>query len=347
MGLKGAVLGVCLSALALAPAPAAAEGRFSTWVFGDYYYFAQDHDTTAVDQSGFWFRLVDLTWDEKMDESFSTRLRVETASPGSFSGTPATMIVYMKDAWMKWSAGRQAVIFGLAMPPSHTYTEEIWGYRYIEKFPFELAGFGGSRDIGVGATGWLLSDSQLGYHVMVANGNGLLNEQDAEKRISGSLRYRFTKAFSLEAYGDFEPRSNNTDRTTFRGFAGYKSESFRAAVEYDQQTRNLTDGGSYDLRVASAFVAGQVAEKVWLVGRVDRHLDADPSYAPSTAPGRPYLPYDSSVKNTFLLAGVELRARENVAFTPNVEVILYDEPDGGASAPEDDVVARLTFMFMY
>jgi hypothetical protein len=347
MGLKGAVLGVCLSALALAPSLASADAKFSTWVFGDYYYFAQDHDTTAVDQSGFWFRLVDLTWDEKMDESFSTRLRIETASPGSFAGTPATMIVYMKDAWMKWSQGRQAVIFGLTMPPSHTYTEEFWGYRYIEKFPFELAGFGGSRDIGLGATGWLLEGSQLGYHVMVANGNGLLNEQDAEKRVSGSLRYRFTKAFSVEGYADFEPRSYNTDRTTFRGFAGYKSESFRAAVEYDQQTRNLTDGGSYDLRVVSGFVAGQVAKKVWLVGRVDRHMDEDTGYTPGSAPGRPYLPYDSSVKNTFLLAGVELKARDNVAFTPNVEMILYDAPEDGGPTPEDDVVARVTFEFKY
>jgi hypothetical protein len=347
MGLKGAVLGFCLSALVFAPSLASADGKFSTWVFGDYYYFAQSHDTTAVDQSGFWFRLINLAWDEKLDDNFSTRLRLEAASPGSFTSAPASMVVYMKDAWVKWSKGRQAVIAGLTMPPSHSYTEEIWGYRYIEKFPFEVAGFGGSRDIGLGVTGWLLDESKLGYHVMVANGNGLLNEQDAEKRVSGSLRYRFTKTFSVEAYGDFEPRAHNTDRTTFRGFAGYKGERARAAVEYDQQTRELTDGGSYDLRVVSGFIAGQVAAKVWLLGRVDRRMDADPGYAPDTAPGRPYLPYDSSVSNTFLLAGVELRARDNVVFTPNVEVILYDEPDDGGPAPEDDVVARVTFMFTY
>jgi hypothetical protein len=80
---------------------------------------------------------------------------------------------------------------------------------------------------------------------------------------------------------------------------------------------------------------------------VDRQLDADPNYTASAAPGRPYLPHDSSVENTFVLAGVELVARENVTFTPNVEAIVYDEPTGGGPAPSDDIIGRVTFMFRY
>ena len=114
-----------------------------------------------------------------------------------------------------------------------------------------------------------------------------------------------------------------------------------------RQTRGRSTGGSYDLRVVSGFVTGKVAERIWLVGRADRHLDADPGYAAGAAPGRPYLPIEASVANTFLLAGVEFVARENVAFTPNVEAVVYDDPDGGGPAPVDDIVGRVTFMFKY
>jgi hypothetical protein len=346
MGLRRILLATCLSVVTLLPAVASAEGKFSAWVFGDYYYIADNHDSVSVDQNGFWFRLIDLTWDEKIDDEFAARLRIESASPG-VAASPATLLTYMKDAWIKWSADDQALFLGLITTASHSFTEDIWGYRHLEKIPFEVAGFGGSRDIGLSLVGAVLEENRLGYHFMVANGNGLLNEVDAEKRISGSLRFMLTKALSLEAYGDFEDRPDNSDRMTFRAFAGYRGESARAGVEYVQQTRDQSVGDSYDLRLVSGFAVGKIAKKVWLVGRVDRHLDADPNYAASSAPGRPYLPYDSSVKNTFVLAGVELVARDNITFTPNVEAVIYDDRADGSPAPADDVIGRVTFMFKY
>ncbi|HEU4363952.1 MAG TPA: hypothetical protein VFT13_00655 [Candidatus Krumholzibacteria bacterium] len=347
MRVRRTILAVCLSALALTPVLASAEGKFSAWVFGDYYYFADNHDSVLVDQNGFWFRIVNLTWDEEFDDELSARLKIESASPGSFTNSPASMLTYMKDVWIKWSRSDQAVILGLSTTVSHSYTEDIWGYRHLEKIPFEMAGFGGSRDVGLAVTGAVLAENRLGYHIMLANGNGLLNEQDGEKRISGSLRYQLSGTLSVEMYGDFEDRPDNSDRVTFRGFAGYRAEKARAGVEYVQQTRDQPSGGSYDLRVVSGFVTGKVAEKVWLVARVDRHLDADPNYSAASPPGRPYFPWDASVTSTFVLAGMELVARENVTFTPNVEATVYDAPDGGGPDPADDIVARVTFMFKY
>lgn len=347
MSLKGVIPAVCFAVLALTPAFASAEGKFSAWVFGDYFYFTDNHDSVLVDKNGLWFRIVNLTWDEKIDDEFSARLKIESASSGSFSDAPASMLTYMKDVWIKWSRSDQAVILGLSATVSHTYTEDLWGYRHLEKIPFETAGFGGSRDIGLAVTGALLDENRLGYHVMVANGNGLQNEQDAGKRVSGSLRYRLTETLSVEAYGDFEDRPEHSDRVTFRGFAGFRAEKARAGFEYTQQTRDRLVGGSYDLRVVSGFVTGKAADRVWLVGRADRYLDTDPNYAPASAPGRPYFPRDASVKSTFVLAGVELVARDNVTFTPNVEATIYDDADGGGPAPADDLVARVTFMFKY
>jgi hypothetical protein len=342
MGLRKLALAAVLVSV-LTPAIASAEGKFSAHAFGDYYYFVDNHDSTAVDQNGFWFRRVNLTWDEKFDDAYSARLRLEAASPGSFApDDQEIMLSYVKDAWLRWKSGNQSVYLGLTNTVSHTLTEDWWGYRHLEKIPGELQGIFSSRDMGLGATGSIGEAGKFGYHVMVGNGTGTLNEQNPRKKISGAARFFPTGSIAVELYGDYEDRSMDTDRTSFRGFVGYKNDRARAGLEYTQQTRDRSDGTSYDLKIVSGFVTGEVAEKVWLVGRVDRNLEPGAS-----SPGRPYLPMDASVSSTFILAGVELVARDNITFTPNLEAVVYDEPDAGGAAPQDDIVGRVTFNFKY
>jgi hypothetical protein len=343
MGLKQLVLTAALMTAALAPLAASAEGKFGAQVFGDYYYFIEEHDSLTAEQNGFWIRRVNLNWDEKFDDAFSARLRIETASAGSFApDNQSTMITFMKDAWLRWKHNDQSVYLGLTGTPSHSFTEDFWGYRHLEKIPGELQGFYSSRDMGLAAAGTIGAAKKLDYHVMVGNGAGTRNEIDAGKKASGAVRFSFTKELVAEVYGDYEDRAGHTDRVTLRGFLGYKREKLRVGAEYVQQTRDQEDADSYDLGVLSGFAAGQVSDKVWLVGRVDRAMDAGAS-----KPGDPYFPMTSEVPSTFILAGVELVARDNITFTPNVEVALYDSPDGGGPAPDNDVVGRVTFMFKY
>ena len=343
MGLKKLGLAVVLVLGALSPVGVSAEGKFSAQAFGDYYYFVDHHDSLTAEQNGFWIRRINLSWDEKFDDVFSARLRLETASPGSFDpDNQDLMLIYAKDAWIRWKHGNQSVYLGLTLTPSHSFLEDLWGYRHLEKLPGELQGFNGSRDRGIAAAGTVGAAKKLAYHVMVGNGSGTRNELDGKKKVAGELNYWLTDHVVAEIYGDFEDRSGDTDRTTFRGFVGYKSEKFRAGAEYEQQTRDQANADSYDLRVFSAFACGAVSEKVWLVGRVDRAMDEGAS-----SPGAPYFPMSSAAPSTFVLAGVELLARENITFTPNVEVAMYDDPDGGGPAPDNDVVGRVTFMFKY
>jgi hypothetical protein len=341
--LRKGILALVLAAVALAPATVSAEGKFSALVFGDYYYFAENHDSLTADQNGFWMRRVNLTWDEKFDDTFSARVRLETGSAGSFVPDEQNiMVTFVKDAWIRWKKGQTSVILGLSDTPSHSFTETVWGYRHLEKIPGELQRYFSSRDMGIAVKGDIGEAKRLGYHVMVGNGASTSNEIDSEKKVAGSMHFWLTQALVLEAYGDFEARTGDQDRTTFRGFAGYKADKLRAGAEYVMQTRDRGDGTSYDLSVVSGFAAGAVSEKVWLVGRVDRALD------PGTSdPGAPYFTMDGSVKSTFILAGVEFQARENISFTPNVEMALYDDPDDGGEAPENDIVGRFTFMFSY
>lgn len=342
MGLRKLALSAVMGSLALAPVAASAESKFSAHVFGDYFYFVDHHDSVLVDQNGFWFRRVNLNWDGKMDETFSARLRLEAASSGDFEGDPTTMVTFVKDAWIRWKKDQHSVYLGLTNSVSHSFVEDFWGYRHLEKIPGEVLGFYSSRDAGIGAAGKFGEAGRVGYHVMVGNGSGTSHETNSGKKVAGAVQVHLTSALVAEAYGDFEDRPEDTDRMTVRGFLGYKAERARAGVEYTQQTRDRSDGTSFDLKIVSGFVTGRVGEKVWLLGRVDRSMEPGASN-----PGRPYIPMDASVASTFVLAGVEFVARENITFTPNVEAVVYDEPDGGGEAPADDIVGRLTFNFKY
>jgi hypothetical protein len=335
MGLKR-ILTFALASLALASSFAhAGEGKFSAEVFGDVYWVAADHDSAIEDMNGLWIRRINLTHEYKWDDAISSRVRIETATPGDFVST-ALMTVFLKDAWVKWTGGSQAVIVGLSTVPTVSLVEEMWGYRYLEKVPAELQRFCSSRDMGIAGQGTFGSEKTLGYHAMVANGNGTSGETNAKKKGYAALRFR-PSSWAVEAYADYEDRVGSGDRITYHGLIGYKTDRFRSAVQYVQQNRKET-GEDVELRIVSAWVTGEVRENMWLVGRVDRNLDANPEGS-SVA----YIPFDPTAPNTFVLAGLDWWVRDTVGFSPNVEVVVYDDPDGGGPTPDTDVIPRLTF----
>ncbi|RMH11665.1 MAG: hypothetical protein D6701_14695, partial [Gemmatimonadetes bacterium] len=64
--------------------------KVSGLAFGDIYAVAQHHDADIDGANGAWMRRIYLTFDEKLDDEFSFRLRFEAASPGDFESA-ATM----------------------------------------------------------------------------------------------------------------------------------------------------------------------------------------------------------------------------------------------------------------
>lgn len=334
MGLKRfawVALGLLLPASAFA-----GEGKLSGEAFGDLYWVAASHDSALVDQNGTWFRRMNLSYDYKYDETFSSRVRMEAASPGDFL-TKATLTPFMKDLWIKGQKGNHAALVGLSQVPMVSLIEEVWGLRPIEKVPDELQRFGSSRDMGVAVTGAFGEGKKLGYHVMGGNGSALQGETDSKKKVMGAIRFWVTPEFVVEVYGDYEDRDLDGDRKTGHAFAGYKAKKMRAGVEYVEQKRSAV-GEDVDIRIASGFITGAVSEKMWLYGRVDRTMDPNPEASKIV-----YLPMDPSVATTFVLAGFEYRVTEGVTFSPNVEIVVYDAPEDNSPTPDTDVMPRFTF----
>jgi hypothetical protein len=324
--------------LAATAAPAlAGEGKFSALVFGDYYWMAANHDSTIEDMNGLWIRRVNLSWDQEFDDTWSGRIRLEANQPGDFT-TPLTISAFIKDAWVKATKNGHAAIIGISTSPSISLTEEVWGYRALEKVPFELQNLVTSRDGGLALQGDFGENKVVGYHVMVGNGTHVNQETNTKKKAMGSLRIRPVEHIVLEAYGDYEDRVGSGNRVTYFGFAGYQADNLRAGVQYGQQTRMET-GEDIDLRILSGFVAAGVSEKMWLVGRVDRNMDPNPGGAAIA-----YMPFSPLAANTFFLAGVDFRVAEGASIMPNVEGTIYDDPDDSSlEKPDSDLMVRLTF----
>ncbi len=70
-------------------------------------------------------------------------------------------------------------------------------------------------------------------------------------------------------------------------------------------------------------------------------LDPNPSGA-----GIAYIPFDDTAKSNFIVAGLDFSPHKDVHIIPNVELVIYGEPDTGET-PDPDVIPRLTFYYKF
>ena len=94
-----------------APAPAPSvepwQERFkvSGYVFGDAYAVLAHHEPEVEDQNGFWIRRGYLTFDARVADEWTARLRLEFNSPGDFE-TDSKLDPFVKDAYPRLEARR-------------------------------------------------------------------------------------------------------------------------------------------------------------------------------------------------------------------------------------------------
>lgn len=314
-------------------------GKFSGYMFGDYYYVAANHDPSNEDLNGFWFRRIYFTYDHTLSEDFSVRLRLELGSPGDFT-TSSKIEPFAKDAYLKWKLSRHQLLIGLSSTPTWSVVEKIWGYRSVEKTALDLQKFASSRDIGVALKGNLDQEKRVFYHLMFANGAGTGSETNKGKKVYGSLGFKPNDSIILEAYGDWEDRGDPT-RYTLQGFAAYQTEKARVGAQFAYQTRTAPNQPDENLEIVSVFGAAQLSENVEAFGRFDHMFDPAPS-------GISYIPFDATAESSnFVLAGLSYSPGKNVYIMPNVEIVFYGEDEQTNETPDTDVIPRVTFFYRF
>ncbi|MEL7834785.1 hypothetical protein [Fodinibius sp. Rm-B-1B1-1] len=345
MGYRISVIGILLLCLYAMPTAAqvsvSEDATLSGKVYSDYYWMAQHHNENIEGKNGFWFRRIYATYNHDLNESFSTQLRLEMNSSGDFV-TNTEMTPTVKDAYLKWSNGTHEIYAGISGTPMFGLTEDVWGYRSVEKSPQDLYDFSSSRDFGLAAKGKLGSAEKVQYHLSLGNGNSNRPDIDKGKKVSLSMAYYFTDKLVVEGYTDYNSQTNRADSYSAQVFGGYQSDDLNIGALYSNQYHEGTLGGrSRNLDLVSVFSNFSITEKAKGYLRVDHLFDGYQGGRNNS-----YIPFAEEVESTFMVAGADFLLAEKIHLMPNVEAVVYGENAQGLS-PDTDIIPRMTLYWEF
>lgn len=312
------------------------ELKYSGLVFGDYYHFTSAEDSTIENQHGFWIRRIYTTFDSKISDEFSARVRFEMNTPYGFEEAQS-LVPYVKDAYLKYKISGQSIMFGIISSPTFELIEEEWGKRYLEKTPDDLYKIGSSREFGIGAKGGY---GIIKYYAVVGNGEGEKSEYNRNKKGMLSLAVEPIEGLTFEVYGDWWDRPASKDKRTGHVFLAYKKEYRGFGVSY---THQQTQGGFSNpdkwsnLRIASVYFRMKFMEKFGVVLRYDRSFDKN-----SNVLSQSYVYFPSDTSFHFILAAFEFSPVKDVFISPNVEVVKSDD-----SNLKPTVISRFTVFYKF
>lgn len=313
--------------------------KVSGYVFGDAYAVLDQHDPDIQSQNGFWIRRGYLTFDAKIAQDWSARLRFEVNSPGDFDSN-SKLEPFVKDAYLAWKRNGHEIDLGLSSSPTFEFIEGFWGYRSIEKTPLDLYRVGRSRDLGIGYKG-RSPDGRIFYHAMLGNGAGDGSETNEGKKVMGALGFKPTNGLVAQLYADYEDRPGATDRSTLQAFLGWAGERSRYGLQYAEQERGVDGAPDESVAVASVFGIWELTERGNLLARYDRSFDGYPD-----AESIPYLRIANDTPFDLAILGWEQQLNDRISLTPNFEYVRYRE-SRGEPALDDDLYGRLTLYYQF
>ncbi len=329
-------------------------------MFGDYFYnIARDTSigdlsNTALngnkDLNGFQFRRIYFTYDYKISDMFDTRFRLEADQSANTSNGKIGIAV--KDAYLKWKNifNGSDLIIGLQPTPAFQVSEDVWGYRTLEKTILDLRGIVSSRDLALSLKGKFDNSGKINYWVMIGNNSGNSPEVDKYKRIYGHLYFKLSENILVTVYGDLKFRPSFTVNSIELGnndistavFAGYDSkDKFAAGVEGFLQLRDngysepTSTSVIYNTKKALGFsVFGSynftnVTSAVLRYDRFDPNIDSD---------------FIGDSRNYFV-ASLVFKPDPRVSIMPNVLIETYESVPGRNF--DASVTGRITFYYSF
>lgn len=273
--------------------------------FVDYFYNITSPTAAEEGFHGFRYRRLYLTTDFTLSEAVEGRARLEASDETVGTKGP---VPYVKDLSVTWTySGAHSATVGVTPPPAFEASEDVWGYRSLDKTILDLQGIVSSRDFGLRFDGPVAGLEVLEYAVMVANNSGVRPETDNNKRVYGQLQVAPTEQLTFVVGGDYAGYgAPHEDGLRLSAFGGYSTDRFRLGVEgywfrldaVDERDARTDVGGSVfgRLKVGSSWEA---------VARLDRSRET------GLQPRR---------LETFAVAGIAYRPHPNVALIPNLRV---------------------------
>jgi hypothetical protein len=321
-------------------------GSIDGYMVAEYYSLLQHHDATLQGKSGFWFRRIYFTYNNKLSDTVKMRFRLETASPGQL-GVSSLLTPFVKDAYLSFKLGQSELIAGIQGPPSFEQLEAIWGWRPLEKTPLDLQRWTSSRDFGVSLKG----GKSFVYHFMFANGSSNKAEIDKGKKIFGSLGYK-SGGFFLEGMAQYERDTEaKFDDTIAQLFGSYSGKWGRVGLQYSYRSYKPDNQDTLPYNIVSAFGVFPLGKTVELIARYDWSF-GDGYKKKFVGSKIEFIPFAENHEFGFLIGAISWQVVKNVWLMPNIKYTAYKENDilnkvEGYTKPKDDVYGNLTLYFKF
>lgn len=347
-----------------------AQGKFSGYMFGDYFYnVARDSSfrnagqkSAAVggqkDLQAFQFRRIYFTYDNDISEKFATRFRLE-ADQAALTGN-GKITTFVKDAWLRWKNifNGSDLFFGIQPTSAYEISENAWGYRSLEKTIMDLRSIVPSRELGVSLRGKVV-ENLVNYWATISDNttstsvpNGTVADNDKYKRYSLQVQVMPTKELQFTVYGSLLARpatnawksttSTVSNSTTNLGlFVGYNQKDvFNVGMEgFLSSTANaITNSDTTGLKAASTlgftlFGTVNLTPEIVAIARYD--------YFDLNIDGR----YKGDMRN-YVIVGLAYKPDKNVQIIPNVQYETYESVPNGRTI-DASVTARVTIYYIF
>jgi len=357
-------------------------GQLWGCVFGDYDYKANaDNLNRGVNQySGypmntnmFQWRRIYLGYNYDISPKFSAEfvLAAEADYQTGVLGQAASgdlladnkFSPYVKLGNLRWKniwKGTDLVVgqvntpaYGINGRNSQT-SEEIWGYRSIEKTVSDIRGTN-CYDMGAELQGWFDSKGNFGYDLMVGNGTQAKPGTSQFKWFYGDVYAKFlNRRLLIDLYQDYEKLNWGVytkgsgpwyhDRNTTKLFAAWTTpkltigfEGFMTTllgdVKITEKNGNINYGTTQAMDM-SFFVRGPILKdhagqvKLGFFARFDNYdPSGDLSNIVNNANTKSYTAltaaYDPTTKEQFVVAGLDFTPFKNVHIMPNFWLDAY------------------------
>jgi hypothetical protein len=328
-------------------------GKISGYLFGDVYYNVTGDPTHLYsisgadsaakvnidgsgvpitrDLNGVQIRRIYFQLDNDLSIRFSTRLRLEADSRALTSDGKIGVLV--KNAYLQARQvyPRGDVFAGMINTPTWETSEELWGYRSIEKTIADFRGLASSSDLGVEVKGFVDPDHRVGYSAMVGDGTGQRPEDNRYKRVYAALPVH-VGALWVEPYADYENAARSSDRATYKLTVGYEPPHSVVGLEIVDRVQHRLAGNT-EPAGASVFARWSRDPRFGAFARFDFW--------------KPDRRASNRVDQLLWIAGVDWQPFKDVHLMPNLEAMQYDAKGTAAAPSHNELQARVTIYYRF
>ena len=363
-------------------------GKLWGLAYGDYAFKAKSdplnrggvNQYTGIKEgeSFFQFRRLYLGYDYEISKTFSSSfiLAHEENEVSSASSTPVTtgdllsnnkggMVIKSASVCWKNIIPKAKLTFGQTYTPASVLLSEVvWDYRCIERTVSDVRRTP-AYDFGASLNGKFYDSKQaeVGYDVMVGNGNSARPENDAFKWFYGDVYAKlFNKRLIIDLYADYN-RLNWTpnwhhDRQMVKGLVAYTTpkitvgaEAFLNTLRKDNIALGTATKDTITTKASgiSLFARGNIYKSV--LSFFVRYDNYNPTannnnnlyskYSPLTAT------YDPNTKEQFFTAGIDFSPIDKIHIMPNVWYNKYTNAGPTSVSDGYDLVYRLSLYYIY